>query len=86
MSKDDIIRFRCEGELRARFEAVAKLERREPADLARLVLEDYIAAKEFAIKGDSLRDAPPSSKNPAPAVHPVVGIVKSYGKPRKASK
>lgn len=64
MSKDDIIRFRCEGELRARFEAVAKLERREPADLARLVLEDYINAKEAAIQ-----DKPAMGK----AAPPVVG-------------
>ena len=64
MSKDDMIRFRCEGELRARFEAVAKLERREPADLARIVLEDYIAAKEAAIQDKS---NPPLDRAPAAA-------------------
>jgi antitoxin component of RelBE/YafQ-DinJ toxin-antitoxin module len=46
MSKTGVIRFRCEAELKARFEAIAKLERRVPADLARLILEDYVVQKE----------------------------------------
>lgn len=46
MSKDDIIRFRCDSSLRERFESIAKEKRREPADLARIIFEDYIAAEE----------------------------------------
>jgi predicted transcriptional regulator len=50
MSKDETIRFRCDAELRRRFEEIAKAKRRTPADLARLVLEDFIATEENSLK------------------------------------
>lgn len=62
MSKDSEIKFRCEEDLRARFERVALLERRSPADLARIIFEDYIADKERTL-GLVLRE----SASPGPA-------------------
>jgi hypothetical protein len=46
MAKDDIIRFRCDGDLRARFARVAALMRREEADLARIIFTDFVAQEE----------------------------------------
>jgi hypothetical protein len=97
--KDDVIRFRCDKELKARFEAVAKLERRDPADLARIIFEDYVNGKAAAIQ-DAPSAAPPppaqpvsykgktSSKTRLPASEAaVVEIVKAYsGKSHKAVK
>jgi hypothetical protein len=62
--KDDVIRFRCNADLKARFEAVAKLERRDPADLARIIFEDYIAAKTSQLNNS------PDPKPVAPIVVP----------------
>jgi hypothetical protein len=47
---DAEIKFRCQGDWRARFEALAKLERRDVSDLARLVFEDYITSQEKALE------------------------------------
>jgi hypothetical protein len=46
MAKDAEIKFRCEEDLRARFERIASLERRAASDLGRIVFEDYIATRE----------------------------------------
>lgn len=46
------MKFRCPVELKRRFEKIAKMGRREPSDLARIILEDHIAeyeANEFKI-------------------------------------
>ena len=45
-AKDSNIACRVSPELRAKAEAVAKAERRKLADLARLAIEDYVAAYE----------------------------------------
>lgn len=66
MSFDDMIRFRCEGELKRRFEAIAAAERRDSADLARIVFEDFVAAKEKEIA--TLRDRPNSPAAQGPGV------------------
>jgi hypothetical protein len=47
---DAEIKFRCNGDWRTRFEKLAKLERREVSDLARLVFEDYITSQENALE------------------------------------
>lgn len=80
MSKDDIIRFRCETDLKSRFEAVAKLERRDPSDLARIVLEDYVAAKESAIQGKpvALAESPLVLPPPAPKTKTTIYKLKRH--------
>ena len=75
MPLDEVIRFRVEAELKARFEKVAERLRRDPSDLARLVLEDFVKAQP-----DTLRDEP--TAKPLPLAKPV-----SYAaKPTKAKK
>lgn len=49
MALDAEIKFRCTDDLAARFERIAKLERRNPSDLARIVYEDYVRQQERAL-------------------------------------
>lgn len=58
MAKDDEIKFRCEEDLRLRFERIAAMERRNPADLGRIVFEDYVSNQErkFGLVGNSIRE------------------------------
>lgn len=58
MALDAEWKFRCEGDLKARFERVAAMRRRNPADLSRLVFEDFVSAEEQAL-GLVLREDPP---------------------------
>jgi hypothetical protein len=44
MAKTEVFRFRCDASLKERFEIIAKLDRRDPSELARIVFEDFIAA------------------------------------------
>lgn len=46
---DSHLRFRCSREDKAKFIKIAKELRRKPSDLARIILEDYVAAKERAL-------------------------------------
>lgn len=64
MAYDSEIKFRCDSDLRARFERIATLERRDPSDLGRIIFEDYVTAQERAMNLN-LRDAPTSSSTPA---------------------
>jgi antitoxin component of RelBE/YafQ-DinJ toxin-antitoxin module len=45
MSKDDYISTRIDAELKERFADIAKDKRRKPADLLRIVIEEYVAAE-----------------------------------------
>jgi predicted transcriptional regulator len=56
-AKTNVFRFRCDDDFKERLAAVAKLERRDPSDLARLILEDYIADQEARLTG-TLHDGP----------------------------
>lgn len=68
MSKNAVIRFRCELSLKERFEALAALERRTPADLARIIIEDYVQNREKNPSRFALNDAPGSSPRRQDAV------------------
>lgn len=59
VAKDSEIKFRCDGELRARFERLAILERRSESDLARIIFEDYVNQMEskLGLTHYGLRDA-----------------------------
>jgi hypothetical protein len=46
MAFESLIKFRCTRELAARFERLAKAKRRDPSDMGRVAMEDYIAAAE----------------------------------------
>ena len=82
MSKDDIIRFRCEGDLKERFEALAKLERRKPSDLARIIVEDYCAEKENALHDRPAQVGGPNSDKVESALK--AALTYTTRKPRKA--
>ena len=60
MAKDSEIKFRCDVDLRVRFERIAALERRNPADLGRIVFEDYVAAQErqLGLAGNASQESP----------------------------
>jgi len=47
---NDILRFRCSRELKARFMRIAKEDRRDPSDLGRIMLEDYCTQQERELK------------------------------------
>lgn len=64
MPLDSEIKFRCEADLVARFERIARLERRKHSDLARIVFGDYVASQERALNL-VLRDQPDSPSTPA---------------------
>ncbi len=49
MPKDSEIRFRCDNEMRLRFERIAAMERRNASDLGRLIFEDYVATQEIKL-------------------------------------
>lgn len=81
MSKNAVIRFRCDLSLKERFEALAALARRTPADLARIVIEDYVQAREQNAARLALNDAPASATR-----HPdAVGRAAKYPKRKKKS-
>lgn len=56
MSLDDLLRVRCEPELRERLEQLAVRRRVKVAQLARQIMWDYIEAQEASIS--HLNDAP----------------------------
>jgi len=74
MKKNTVFRFRCESDLKQRFEAIARAERRDFADHARLVFSDYIDSKEAELgaqTGPAANPAPPTpSKQTAPPTTP----------------
>jgi hypothetical protein len=79
MAKDSEIKFRCDVDLRVRFERIAALERRNPADLGRIVFEDYVAAQEqhLGLSGNALREVPPPYKiSSSPASAPTDNLHK----------
>jgi hypothetical protein len=61
VAMDTEIKFRCDGDLRARLERLAIFERRNESDLARLIFEDGInqleAARGLKLTHYGLRDA-----------------------------
>lgn len=81
MSKNAVIRFRCDLSLKERFEALAALERRTPADLARIVIEDYVKGREQNAARLAFNDAP----GPAPRRQDAVGKIAKYPKRKKKS-
>lgn len=76
MSLDDLMRVRCEPELRERLTALAKGRRIKESQLAREILWRYVEETEAA-----LRDAPAPVTPPAPAPAPV-----TYAKKKRAGR
>jgi hypothetical protein len=70
MSKEEVIRFRCDTDMRLRFQRVAAMLRRDEPDLARLWFEDMILAEEqrlgLILNPSTLRDGPNSRTTALP--------------------
>lgn len=92
MSKNSVIRFRCEEDLAARFQRVAYMRRREESDLARLWFEDMVLAEEqrlgLILSQHTLRDKPVNSTSASPASDSLVsaasGALDPTSSPAKA--
>lgn len=73
---DDIIRFRCPRKLVARLERLAKLHRRDSADLYRIIMEDYCDAEEKTLQLPPLAIYPPDQRAAALNEEPPAAPVK----------
>jgi predicted DNA-binding protein len=85
MSKNAVIRFRCEPSLKERFEALAALERRTPADLARIVIEDYVQSREEDVARLALNDAPSPASHRQDTTAGAAGKLAKYSQRKKKS-
>lgn len=91
MGKDEYIRFRCDPDLKTRFERVAALMRRNSSDLGRIVFEDYVAEQErqLGLTGFTLKESAPdyransSKASLTPKQKQFVEIVRRGDKARK---
>lgn len=83
MSKNAVIRFRCDLSLKERFEALAALERRTPADLARIVIEDYVQSREESVTRMALNDAPASTSHHQDIAAGAAGKLAKYSQRKK---
>ena len=85
MSKNAVIRFRCEPSLKERFEALAALERRTPADLARIVIEDYVHGREEDAGRLAFNDVPGSGSRRPDTMAGAAGKLTKYSQRKRKS-